>query len=646
MAAKHMPQRRLAPVASRKVQIADRFWKPRMETNRTVTLPLQYERNRETGALTAYQWQWDPNKPPRPWRVWIGDVGKWIEAASYVLGTQQDPALSELAHDAVQNVLRGQKPDGYLYANPIAPDKRWTNLRDLHELYDVGHAIEGAIAYYEATGRREFLDAMCRCADLLDANFGPEEGKRHGYDGHPEIELALVKLHRATGRKRYLNLAKFFVDERGREPNYFSLEARARGEDPAQHGTYTGSPGQPYVNLQAHQPVRQQQDAVGHAVRAMYLYCGMADVAVETGDAELLEACRRLWKSATRRRMYVIGAVGSTAHGEAFTFDCDLPNETAYAETCANIALAFFAHRMLQVEADSEYADVMERALYNGVLSGVSLDGRRYFYANHLTVCPEASRSAAGHIAAGRQEWFGCACCPPNIARLIAGIARYAYSTSSDALYVHLYIAGSAECELAGTRVAVRQQTDYPWQGKVTITVEPEPEARFAVALRIPGWCRGAKLKVNGKPVALARFTRKGYAVVRRAWAKGDRVDLTLPMPVERLEANPRVRMDCGKVALQRGPIVYCLEEVDNGKDLADVALPQRSRLVVATDSKLGGVLVIRGRALRRHARGWKNVLYRSVRSSVKAFTFKAVPYCMWGNRGEGEMLVWVRECP
>jgi len=634
-------ERKLSPVCWKNVKVVDHFWTLRRETNRTATLPHEYELNKKSGVITAYQWDWwDPARGKAPWRIWVGDIGKWVEAVSYTLATDPDPTLADLAASVVREVLKGQKEDGYLYSNPLPRQWRWTNLQEYHELYDVGHAIEGAVAYYEATGRRDFLDAMCRCADLLDANFGPEEGKIRGYDGHPEIELALVKLYRATGNKRYLNLAKFYVDERGREPNYFAREK----EEAKKRGIPLMGWMDTYEYVQAHKPLREQQDAVGHAVRALYLYSGAADVAAETGDTELLATCRRLWRSLTRRRMYVIGGVGSTARGEAFTFDYDLPNETAYAETCANIALVFFAHRMLQIEADSEYADVMERALYNGVLSGVSLDGKRFFYANHLTVYPQAAKGAHDHVAASRQDWFGCACCPPNIARLIASIGQYVYSTSKDELYVHLYVGGSAECSVAGEKVVIRQETQYPWDGLVKLTVEPEAPSRFALALRIPGWCRGAKLEVNGKAVGLRGVTRKGYAVLRRVWERGDRIELVLPMPVERIEAHPAVRMDCGKVALQRGPIVYCLEELDNGPHLADIFLPRSSKLTAEYRPKLlGGVVVIRGKAKRRETTGWRDRLYSPERTKTRTVDILAVPYCVWANRKPGEMIVWIR---
>jgi len=638
--------RQLAPVPWTRVEIADRFWQPRRETNRTVTLPLEYEINEKNGVLDAYVWDWwDPAKGNPPWRIWVGDISKWIEAACYSLGTRPDAELAALVDHAVESMLKGQKEDGYLYSNPLPREWRFANLQELHELYDIGHGMEAAVARLQATGQRDMLDAMCRYADLLDATFGHGEGQIPGYDGHPEVELALVKLYRATGERRYLDLAKFFVDERGREPNYFKQEMEKIERDGIFHmGWYKNWN---YSYCQAHQPLREQQEAFGHAVRALYLYSGAADVAAETGDAELLDTCRRLWRSVTHRRMYVTGGVGSSPHGEAFTFDYDLPNETGYAETCANIALVFFAHRMLQLEADGEYADVMERALYNGVMSGIGLDGKSFFYANHLTAYPQSTLvgHAADHVAVRRQGWFGCACCPPNIARLISSLGGYIYSTAPDGLFIHLYVGGSVTFQAGDTSVKVTQRTDYPWDEKVVITVQPEIPCEFTLGLRIPGWCRGARLRLNGKSLSLKDFIDRGYTCIIREWRPGDTVELILPMPIERIEANPRVRMNCGKVALRRGPVVYCLEEIDNGKELADLMLPRDAELTAEYRPRLlGGSVVIRGKALRRSAVGWNDALYRAGRSKVKEVDILAVPYARWANRTPGEMIVWIRE--
>ena len=638
-------RRRLTPVPLKQVKIEDPFWGPRLRANRSATIPHIYRQFQKVGQIEAWSLKRGRTRSGQSWPgFWDSDLAKWIEAAAYSLATNPDPRLERRLDDLIERIAAAQQKDGYLntYFTTFEPEKRWTNLRDAHELYCAGHLMEAAVAHYEATGTRKLLDVMCRYADYIASVFGTGRGKKRGYPGHEEIELALVRLYRATGETRYLKLAEFFINDRGRQPHYFDTEARARGEDPVRwHGAST----LPYDYCQAHLPVREQTAAEGHAVRAMYLYCGMADVAVETRDATLIAPCRRLWKSVTRRRMYVTGGIGSTASGERFTFDYDLPNETAYAETCAAIGLVFWAHRMLQIEDDAEYADVMERALYNGVASGISLDGRRFFYVNPLTLYPPPSRRAPGYLSTTRQEWFSCACCPPNIARLLASLGRYAYSQSDDQLSVHLYLRGSAELAAAGQTVILTQDTDYPWQETVRITVRPESPAKFALALRIPAWCRKPSLEVNGKAVRVSSMLRRGYARLTRTWRPGDRVELTLPMPVERVESHPRVRMNAGRVALQRGPIVYCLEEADNGSALSDIGLPREAELrAVFDESFLGGAVVIKGRGTRRRLSGSGRALYERGRTATEPVTITAVPYSLWCNRAPGEMLVWIRE--
>jgi len=638
--------RQLRPVPLKWVTIEDRFWAPRQEINRRVTLPIEYQQCKETGRIDAWKLDWRPGQPNPPHQFWDSDLAKWIEAVGYSLATHPDQDLEKLADAVIDLIADAQGDDGYLnlHFTLVEPQNRWRNLRDMHELYCAGHLMEAAVAYYEGTGKPRLLETLCRYADHIDSVFGPQEGKRRGYPGHEEIELALVKLYHATGQERYLRLAQFFVDERGQSPHYFHLEARERDEDPGEfrHGRYTYN--------QSHLPVREQTTAEGHAVRAMYLYSGMADVAAETGDRSLLAACQRLWGNVTRRRMYVTGGIGSSAHGERFTFDYDLPNETAYAETCAAIGLVLWAHRMLQFDGDGIYADVMERALYNGVLSGISLDGRRFSYVNPLEVDLEAHKYRVEEFgrprfSPSRQEWFACACCPPNIARLLASLGGYAYSQARATAYVHLYIGGRATLDIDGRAVALQVETDYPWGEKVTVRVDPGQPTDLTLALRVPGWCRGATLAVNGQRMSIEPLMDKGYARIGRVWHSGDEVTLTLPMPVERIEAHPSVRADCGRVALQRGPLVYCLEEADNGGGLTDIALPADAQLGVGFEEDfLGGVAVITGQAVRRDPAGWDDRLYRPLASATLATTIKAVPYYAWGNRALGNMLVWIRQ--
>lgn len=617
----------MQPLPLTDVKIDSPFWTPRQETNRTVTLRHEYELLKKNGTLEAYQWDWwDQSKGPPPWRIWVGDMGKWIEACGYAMTGTPDPELQELVEHGISCILKGQKEDGYLYPNALPAGKRWSNLKDLHEFYEIGHDIEGAVAYYQATGRRQFLVAICRAVDLMEANFGIEPGKKRGYDGHEEIELGLAKLYRATGNEKYLKLCKFFVDERGNtNPHYFDVEAATR--DP-QAGVHQGD----YAYYQAHKPLREQDEVVGHAVRSMYICTGMADVAGLTNDDALLRACRKLWDSATLHKMYVTGGVGSTGHGEAFTGNYDLPNQSAYAETCAAIGLVFFAHRMVQMEADSKYADVLERSLYNGSLSGISMDGKKFFYVNPIS-------SSGNHH---RSEWFGCACCPPNIARLIAGVGQYAYSSSDAALYVHQYVGSTAKANVGGAAVTLTAKTEYPWDGTINFTVTLDQPAKFDVMLRIPAWCGKYKLAVNGKAVKAPVV--KGYAKLRRAWQSGDTVQLVLDMPVQRVAANPQVSEAAGKVALQRGPILFCLEQTDNAAPVGSLLLPDKAKLTARFDKKfLGGAVVIEGPAVAPDVKPWKKNLYQPApKAKLKSVKFKAIPYALWDNREPGAMVVWL----
>jgi len=570
------------------------------------------------------------------------DVAKWLEAVAYLLEEKRDSELEALADDVIELLGRAQQPDGYLntYYTVKEPGKRWTNLRDNHELYCAGHLIEAAVAYFQATGKRRFLDIMCKYADYIGTVFGRGEGQIPGYDGHQEIELALLKLYEATGNENYLKLSQYFIDQRGQQPHYFDQEKEARGE--TKPFWYDGG----YRYHQAHIPVREQKQAVGHAVRALYMYTAMAGLAAKTGDESLKQACQTLWENVTKRQMYITGGVGSSAFGESFTFDFDLPNDTVYAETCASIALVFWARRMLELEMDGKYADVMERALYNGTISGMDLDGKRFFYVNPLEVWPKAcERHDKRHVKPVRQKWFSCACCPPNLARLIASIGHYIYSQTSDALFVHLYVGSNIQTEIGGRSVEIVQETNYPWDGTVRLTVSAESAQEFTLGLRIPGWCRGAEVTINGENVDIAPLTKKGYAYIRRVWRQGDEMVLDFSMPVERIKAHPQVRANAGKVALQRGPIVYCLEEVDNGPNLANLFLPRDAQLEAHFEPDLlEGVVVITGTAERMDESAWNDELYRPIEPRTYQVPFRAIPYYAWCNRGEGEMTVWVNE--
>ena len=621
----------LSPLPFTHVKLTDRFWAPRIEVNRAVTLPKEYAMCEATGRIAAFDLKWQKGDPNPPHAFWDSDVAKWIEAASYALATHPDSRLDELLDATIARIAKAQQRDGYLNTHYIVferagLDSRWTNLRDNHELYCAGHLIEAGVAHYHATGKRTLLDVVCRYADYIDGVFGRDEGKLRGYCGHEEIELALVKLYRVTGEPRYLKLAQYFVDERGQQPHYFDVEARRRGEDPA---TF---PFRTYAYNQSHLPVREQSVVAGHAVRAMYLYSAMADLANETGDASLLTACERLWHSVVDERMYLTGGIGPSASNEGFTVAYDLPDETAYAETCAAIGMVFWNHRLLQFDGDGKYADVMERALYNGTISGVSLDGARFFYQN-----PLASRG--DHH---RQDWFDCACCPPNIARLIASVGGYFYSTDARGVWLHLY--ADSEADVAPLGLKIRQTTGYPWDGQVKIEIAPDQPRTFALRLRIPGWCDRYTAHINGARHADGQPVN-GYLAIERAWHPGDQVILDLEMPARLVWANPNVRQLVGRVAVQRGPVVYCLESVDNPVSPLDrITLPLDTAWSAEHRLELlGGVTVLRGEALVDDV-CWSGGLYQPARPIRRQpVEITAVPYCVWDNRAPGEMRVWFR---
>lgn len=617
------------------------FFGPRIQTIADKTAHTLLDRCIEAGMLD----QVDPDRPNPGLRIphqqgndtvstqmfWDSDFGKSIEAAAYTLLYKPDAALEARIDEIVEAYGRLQDSNGYLnsWYQRIEPGKRWTNLRDCHELYNAGHLMEGAVAYFYATGKRRFLDILARYADHIGDVFGPGEGQKPGYCGHPEIELALIKLGRATGEQRYIDLARFFVDERGQRPggeHYYDREARERGKDPSDYhfGTYEYS--------QSHEPVRNQRHVVGHAVRAAYLYSGMADVSTEYGDDSLKPALEAIWGHLTRKNMYVTGGFGPSAHNEGLTFDYDLPNETAYAETCAAVALVFWANRMLGLGPDRAYADVMERALYNGALVGLSLDGTQFFYDNPL-------ESRGAHH---RWNWHRCPCCPPNIARLVSSVGTYMYGEADDEIAVHLYCDSAADLQVAGQPINIRQETIYPLDGNIRLTLKPEEAMQFTLALRVPGWTPNATIRVNGQQVEVATTEDKGYSRLNRLWQAGDVVELDLEMPVQEVHANPKIGNDQGRVALQRGPLVYCLEGVDNGDDLNSVLLRPESAFRCEAVEELGGVPALVTTGVRESI--GDDQLYSIAAPRRQEVDIRAVPYHLWDNRAPGEMLVWIRK--
>jgi hypothetical protein len=616
------------------VTFRDAFWAARQGTVAKVTVPFLYAQCETAGMIAALDGvpratpelhdfpAGEGTRPTNPVMFWDSDVGKWVEAASYALARERNPEIERLVDALAEKIARLQAPDGYVnsYFQRIAPADRFVNLRDWHELYCAGHLIEGAIAYAAATGKRALLDCMCRYADLLCRTFGRGDGQVRGYCGHEEIELALIRLADFTGEARYRDLARFFVDERGRSPNYYDGEARARGEDPAAwvHKTYEYA--------QAHIPVRRQDKVVGHAVRAMYLYCAMADLAAADDDAGLRDACLRLWSDLTEKRLYVTGGLGPSFSNEGFTTDYDLPNETAYAETCAAVGLVMWAHRMTLATGEARFADVMERALYNGALAGLSLGGDRFFYDNKL-----ASRGGVE-----RWRWHNCPCCPANIARLVASLGGYVASVRGAELSLHLYAAAN----VAAGPMQLAIATDFPRSGHMAISVVTPPSRSFALRLRVPDWAGAATVSINGVRQDHVASDR-GYLRIERTWVAGDRIDLDLAMPVRRLRARPEVVANLGRVALQRGPFVYCVESADAGFDVdqfeVNPLLPVRVAEAPVPFAGIAGLDVpgFRPRPVQ--------TLYTDEAIEREAVNVRAIPYALWAHRGAGTMAVWLR---
>lgn len=715
------------PLDLKNVAITDEFWGREQELVRTEVIPYQWEalndripeaapsycmRNfkvagrlmkekREQGAsFVAPEYTFrgfealpeDPANPdPDKFYGFVfqdSDFAKWIEAVGYSLVNHPDAELEKIADEAIDIVCAAQTEDGYLDTYYIinGMDRIFTNLRDHHELYCFGHLVEGAVAYYEATGKDKLLKAAERYADFIFDRFGYEEGKCKGYPGHEIAEMALARLYEVTGEKKYLELCQFFLDVRGERTYYFDIEDKERAEH---DGRPYRAPGREdrFHYHQAHVPVREQSEATGHAVRAVYLYSGMADAARLTGDEAMFAACERLWNSIVNEKLYITGGIGGTHLGEAFSFPYDLPNDTAYSETCAAIGLAFFARRMLEIQADNRYSDVMEQALYNTVLSGMALDGKSFFYVNPLEVLPEACRrdERKHHVKAIRQKWFGCACCPPNIARIVSSIGSYVYTQNEDTLFTHLYVGSNVSATLNGKTLDMQVHSKMPWDGAAKIILHAEGDVTGTLAFRIPGWAPGLDVNIHrmSENRSFGCFVRdgefqdnmrtdstmeyrfeKGYVYVTGTWKDADEIHMNFPIHTRVVAANTNVRENVGKVAVVRGPICYCLEEADNGKNLqllkldtaklweehsyqeGDKTITYHSlNIKWENNTDMGHrMLVLKAPGLRSVASQVGEGLYKDFApAKEEEVTLTFVPYYAWNNRGEGEMSVWVR---
>jgi DUF1680 family protein len=618
----------LRPVPVAAVTLAGNFWGPRLQRNVDVTLPSQYALLESTGRLNNFRRVTGHFDGPYAGIFFNdSDVYKWIEAASWAQAAGPIAALQKNIDAAITLIEAAQGEDGYIntYFSLERKHERWSNLRDLHEMYCGGHLIQAAVAHHRVTGNTRLLTVARRFADLLCEVFGPaEQGKRVMVDGHEEIEMALIELARETGEPRYLKQAEFFINARG-------------------HGLlHGGRMGLDY--FQDDQPIRAMTCLCGHAVRALYMACGVTDLVLEHDDPALLEKLESLWTQLTRRRMYISGGMGSRYEGEALGKDFELPNARAYTETCAAIGSMMWSHRMLAATGNARYADLLEWTLYNGMLPGWGLDGLHYFYVNPL------EDDGTHH----RQPWYDVACCPPNVARTLAELPGYAYSTSADAIWVNLFIEGTARIPLGGRTVQIAQRTQYPWDGKVAIEVGTG--GRFTLQVRVPGWCEtGAGIAVNGEAVQLP-MAAGSYVPITRDWRAGDVLQLTLPMPVQPWQSHPLVHENAGRIALTRGPVLYCVEALDHpGTGIDGLSVDMQAPFDSAFDpDKLGGVMTLRGTArCEPRDEQWGSALYRRLEPAppapppaARAVSLTAIPYFAWQNRGASPMAVWLPRAP
>ncbi|HDX8785546.1 TPA: glycoside hydrolase family 127 protein [Klebsiella michiganensis] len=641
-----------------KLKINDPFLGQYQQLVRDVVIPYQWD------ALNDRIEEADPSHAIENFRIAAGrqegefygmvfqdsDVAKWLEAVAWSLCQKPDPGLEKTADEVIELVAAAQCEDGYLntYFTVKAPEERWTNLAECHELYCAGHMIEAGVAFFQATGKRRLLDVVCRLADHIDSVFGPGDNQLHGYPGHPEIELALMRLYDVTQEPRYIALFKYFVEARGTQPHFYDIEYEKRDKT-----SYWNTYGPAWMVMdkpysQAHQPISEQPVAIGHAVRFVYLMTGVAHLARLSQDEGKRQDCLRLWKNMARRQLYITGGIGSQSSGEAFSSDYDLPNDTVYAESCASIGLMMFARRMLEMEADSQYADVMERALYNTVLGGMALDGKHFFYVNPLEVHPKSLKfnHIYDHVKPVRQRWFGCACCPPNIARVLTSLGHYIYTPHDDALYINLYIGNSVEIPVGNEALRLRISGNYPWQEQVKIVIDSSSPVNHTLALRLPDWCDKPQVTLNGAPVT--QDVRKGYLHISHLWQEGDTLQLTLPMPVRRIYGNPLVRHQAGQVAVQRGPLVYCLEQADNGEQLHNLQLPRDARFsTVEGKGIFARKILLQAPGYKQTAEDAENQAlwhYDRAPSSRQPQVLTFIPWFSWANRGEGEMRIWVNE--
>lgn len=623
------------------VKLTDSFWLPRIKINHTVTIPASFERCESTGRVRNFEMAAaQSGKFCTVYPFDDTDIYKTIEGASFSLSLYPDKALEDYIDTLILKIRSAQEPDGYLYTartiNPGEPHlwagkERWEKEREQsHELYNAGHLYEAAAAHYQATGKKNLLDIALKNADLVCSVFGPD--KKHVAPGHEVIEMGLVKLYRITGKKEYLETAKYFIEERGHYDGYDS-----KSDDPWKNGAY----------WQDHIPVVEQNEAVGHAVRAGYLYAAMTDVAALTNDKEFIHAVDTIWENVVGKKLYVQGGIGAVGNGERFGANYELPNATAYNETCASIANVYWNHRMFLLHGESKYIDILEKTLYNGLISGVGMDGNSFFYTNAMEI-----KNIFEHkdMEAARSGWFTCSCCPTNVTRLIPAIPGYVYAQKNSDVYANLFIAGSTTIAINKKSVQIEQENNYPWDGNLIFRISPRSPLAFTMRIRIPGWARGqaipsdlyafqqqtdkeVQIKINGE--AINYSLEDGYAILKRTWRKGDVVEVNLPMDVRRVVANNKLKDDLGKVALQRGPIIYCAEWPDNNGEVSNIIVPAEATFEAEfKPAMLKGITILKSEVPAVRILNERNV-------TTQHQPFVAIPYYAWAHRGKGEMMIW-----
>lgn len=634
----------------KQIRIRDPFWSKHVDLVRNAIIPYQWDamNDRIEDAESSHCIENFKIAAGRSQGSFYGavfqdtDVAKWLEAVGFTLACYPDAELEKTADEVIDLIAEAQCEDGYIntYFTLVAPDKRWTDLCEGHELYTAGHLMEASVAYYQATGKRKFLDCMCRFADLIADTFGTEEGKIHGYPGHEEVEIGLFKLYQATGCRKYLELSKYFVDARGVGENYFMKEMARPDYNLIfpEFSDYTPA------YSQSDLPVREQKTAEGHAVRAVYLYSAMADLAGAYEDEGLRAACETLWNNIVEKRMYLTAGIGSSGILERFTVDYDLPNEYNYSESCASIGLAMFGLRMAQITGESRYIDIVERALYNTVLAGIALDGKSFFYVNPLEVWPSACMDGTSkkHVKSIRQKWFGVACCPPNIARTLASLGQYIYSVNEEKrqLSVNLFVSNETELKLGSSDgVKIQMETKFPYENRICLQAAQVPQEGMELLIRVPDYAQNYLVLVNGVPSGTK--TPEGFWKLQLT--SDSTITVSFDAPAHYVYANPQVRADAGKTAIMRGPLVYCLEEADNGANLPCIYADTDAELTEEKSDLFGGTVLVKGKGKRIREASWQGGLYSTKKPELEETEFTAVPYCYWNNRGEGEMLVWMK---